>query len=451
MRDVLVALLLLIGVPVSLLNPVNGVLLFTLVSYLNSHRLTWGFARELPIAFGIAAATIAGFFFYKDDRQFPVTRETLLLIALWILASLGWFASVNPEGFLTEWKRYSKILTMIFFTVCLIKTRQHIRCLILTLAISIGFYALKGGIWGLIGGTESGGLVWGPPGTFFEGNNEMGLVINMVWPLFLALARSEKNPWGRRLFWCLFCVSPLTVILTQSRGAALALFITSIVLFMRVRQKLPLLFLGVAAIFVMIPFIPENWHTRMDTIENFQQDASAMGRINAWHAAWNLAVDRPLTGGGLMAFTPEIIERYAPNPEDFHDVHSIYFEVLGEIGFPGLFTFLALIVATVRRLTAVIRQSRLLPDGELFASYADALVIGLIAYLVNGAFLGLAYFDLFYQYVGLAVSLHVVLVRELEYQQLWSVDDPACDFQVDDPACDFHEKVPAVRPFPYCS
>ena len=140
-----------------------------------------------------------------------------------------------------------------------------------------------------------------------------------------------------------------------------------------------------------------------------------MGRINAWHAAWNMAVDRPLTGGGMQAFTPETIERYAPNPDDYHDVHSIYFEVLGEMGFPGLFVFIALITTTVLRLLQIQKKSKFLQNGEFFGNYANATLVGLLAFLVNGAFLGLAFFDLFYQYIGLAVSLHVIMQKELNH------------------------------------
>ncbi len=416
MRDIIVALFFVSSIPISLFSPVNGVMLYAFISYMNPHRLAWGFARQLPIAFGIAAATIIGFFFFRGDRRFPVCRETMLIATLWVLASLGWFTSLNPEGFLREWDRFSKILLMIIVTVCLIKSIEHIRRLVLTIAVSIGFYAFKGSVWGILGGSTGGGRVWGPEGTFFEGNNEMGLVINMVWPLFFALARSEEKLWVKRLFWCLFWVSPLSVILTDSRGAALAMLVSAMTLFMRVKQKLTILVIGVIAILLMLPFVPERWYSRMDTIQRYEEDASAMGRINAWHAAWNMAIDRPLTGGGLNAFTRETVARYAPNPQDFHDVHSIYFEVLGEMGFPGIFVFLTLILSVIRRLTSVIRRSNLLYEGQFFSDYADALLIGLVAYLVNGAFLGLAYFDLFYQYVGLAVSLHVVLSRELQAQ-----------------------------------
>ena len=65
-------------------------------------------------------------------------------------------------------------------------------------------------------------------------------------------------------------------------------------------------------------FLPQKYIGRIRTIQTYEQDASAMGRINAWYFALNLAKDRPLVGGGFEAFTPELFERYAPEPEVVH-------------------------------------------------------------------------------------------------------------------------------------
>jgi probable O-glycosylation ligase (exosortase A-associated) len=328
-----------------------------------------------------------------------------------MLAFIGWPFALNPSGYVDELTRFSKILLLIYVTVSLIKTKQDLRWLMLIIALSIGFYSLKGAVWGIRGGS---GWVQGPPGTFFAANNEMGLVINMVWPFFLFVAQNEKNKWLKYLLWCFFWVSPLTIILTKSRGAALAMAVTGFFLIMRVKKKFVLLIVGCLILFASIPFIPPEWYARMETIQTYEEDGSAMGRINAWHAAWNMAVDRPLTGGGLRSFVPGVFWRYAPNPDDYHDVHSIYFEVLGELGFPGIIIFLSLIATVLLRLVRIKKISKIIPGGEVYVSYSNALFLGLIAYLVNGLFLGLAYFDLFYQYVGIVVSMQVIMSKELE-------------------------------------
>lgn len=410
-RDTIVFLMVLTGCFAGISNPVYGVFAFAFFGYLNPHRLTWSFAYNLPVAFYIAIATLLGCLFYKGDRQLPLNREIVLILLLWLLASFGWFSALNPGGFTEEWERFSKILIMIMVTVSLIKTRTHLRHLYWIVVLSIGFYSLKGAIWGLRGGR---GWVFGPPDTFFEGNNGLGLAINMVWPVFLVMARNEERKWLKSVLWLLFWVSPLTIVLTDSRGAALAMGITSCVLLMRVKKKVLFVLFFVFIGLVSLPFVPDEWFSKMETIKYYELDGSAMGRINAWHASWNMANDRPLTGGGLRAFTPETIYKYAPNPEHYTDVHSIYFEVLGEMGFPGFFVYMGLISSTILSLLSIKRKSKALPDGGFFANYADGTLLGLIGYLANGAFVGMAYFDLFYQFVGLTVSLKVILEKEIE-------------------------------------
>ena len=67
-----------------------------------------------------------------------------------------------------------------------------------------------------------------------------------------------------------------------------------------------------------------------------------MGRINTWTMAYNLANARPIVGGGFEMYTRRTFQEYAPNPEDVHSAHSIYFQMLGEHGYVGLCLFLTL-------------------------------------------------------------------------------------------------------------
>jgi probable O-glycosylation ligase (exosortase A-associated) len=155
---------------------------------------------------------------------------------------------------------------------------------------------------------------------------------------------------------------------------------------------------------MLLAFMPDTWFARMQTIENYQEDASAMGRINAWGFAYNLANDRFL-GGGLGVFQPEFFAKWAPVPENVHDAHSIYFEVLGEQGWVGLAIFLMLLWFTWRTCSRIIKDS----SGKESLSWANGLAkmiqVSLIAYITGGAFLGLAYWDLPYTLMAIAVLL----------------------------------------------
>jgi probable O-glycosylation ligase (exosortase A-associated) len=163
---------------------------------------------------------------------------------------------------------------------------------------------------------------------------------------------------------------------------------------------------------------------RMVTIETYKKDPSAMGRINAWHFAWNLANHRPI-GGGFRAFTPQLFLKYAPNPDDYHDAHSIYFEVLGEQGYPGLAIFMGIMIASLLRLQRLRRDTRGDPEWKWIRDLAEMLQCSIVAYALAGSFLGLAYFDLYYYIVIAGVILDVVYMDEKRSRAAATVAEPA--------------------------
>jgi probable O-glycosylation ligase (exosortase A-associated) len=127
--------------------------------------------------------------------------------------------------------------------------------------------------------------------------------------------------------------------------------------------------------------------------------------------AWNLALHRPL-GGGFEAFEPGMFAAYAPEPGRIHDSHSIYFEVLGEHGFIGLAIFLVLGLMTWRTASWVIKQSRGDPTRRWAADLCAMVQVSLVGYASSGAFLGLAYFDLYYTLIAVVALSKVILISQ---------------------------------------
>jgi len=164
---------------------------------------------------------------------------------------------------------------------------------------------------------------------------------------------------------------------------------------------------------VMLGMMPDKWFDKMGTIQTYEEDASAMGRINAWWFAFNLANHNPITGGGFDTFDRILFRVYAPEPEDFHDAHSIYFEMLGEQGYIGLGLFLVLILVTWRTGSRIIHSAHGREDLKWASDLASMIQVSLTGYLVGGAFLGLAYFDLFYHLVAIIVLTRLFVNEQL--------------------------------------
>ena len=145
----------------------------------------------------------------------------------------------------------------------------------------------------------------------------------------------------------------------------------------------------------MLDAMPQKWWDRMATITAQEVDTSVQGRFNAWGMAWNLALDRPIVGGGFAIYEPDVFAKYAPNPVDIHSAHSIYFQMLGEHGFVGLALFLLLTFLMWRTGTRIIRSSTN-ADARWRADLASALQVSMAGFLVGGLTVNIAYWDVYY-------------------------------------------------------
>ncbi len=110
-----------------------------------------------------------------------------------------------------------------------------------------------------------------------------------------------------------------------------------------------------------------------------------------------------ITGGGMKMFQEPIFERYAPDPGNVHDVHSIYFEQIGEQGFIGFAIFMTLGLMTWMRCNQIKRLCKKDPGRKWGADLAAMVQVSLVGYATAGAFLGLSYFDLYYHFIAITV------------------------------------------------
>jgi probable O-glycosylation ligase (exosortase A-associated) len=156
--------------------------------------------------------------------------------------------------------------------------------------------------------------------------------------------------------------------------------------------------------------VPQKLRDRLSEITDVKE-ASAASRINAWTYCWNVANDYPLAGGGFEAFTPALFARYAPNPNDVHGPHSIYFGVLLEHGFVGVFLYFLLVGYCFVVLRRIVKLARFY-DDEQSAHYARMLGFSLIGFLTAGAFLGRTYFDFYFMIVACVAILRQVTRKQ---------------------------------------
>jgi putative inorganic carbon (HCO3(-)) transporter len=400
MRDIALSLIMLGLLPMAVRYTWVGVLLWTWLSIMNPHRLAFGFAYSMPWAQMAAIAIFISLFINKDRLKMPWTAPVVLLMLFIAWMCITTIFSLYPEPSAEQLKKVLKIQLFTLIAFAAIRDRKHIELFVWVNALSVAFYGFKGGLFVLRSG--GGERVWGPTGSFIEGNNEVGLAIIMVIPLLYFLRQFARNAWVRHGLLLVMLLCAVASIGTYSRGAFLAIIAMGAVLWWRSPKRL---FSGIIIAVVavnLVSFMPEKWAERMGTIETYEQDGSAMGRINAWTMAYNLANDRFL-GAGFETGTQELFSKYAPIPKA-RAMHSIYFQVLGEHGWLGLILFLSIGFSALLMAARVRRLAKNVPEARWVYALAGMLQVSMVGYAVGGAFLSLAYFDLPYNVLVILVA-----------------------------------------------
>lgn len=412
MRDIALTLVVLSFIPLILSRAWLGILAMAWIGYMNPHRLCYSFAFSFPFFSSMAALTLLATLISREPKRIPLRREVFVLLALVLWMNVTYLVALNPQGATLEWKRTMPTMAFMFMTLVLINTAERIIALVWVIALSFSFFAVKGAVFAaLTGGT---GMVIGPESTFIEDNNHLAVALSMTIPLVRFLQLQAKSWIMRFGFGLVMICCVASIFSTYSRAGFISVGIVAVVMWWNSRRKL-LLGLAVPAVaLILLTLMPAEWVDRMNTIKGADEDASTLGRVNAWRFAFELAKARPLTGGGFRSFTPELFYRYAPDPENHHAAHSIYFEMLGDHGFVGLGLFLALLFLTLLSASGIRKQARGKPE-LLWASDLSAMIqTSLVVYMVGGASLSLAYFDLPYHLVIIVVACKEVVGREIQ-------------------------------------
>jgi probable O-glycosylation ligase (exosortase A-associated) len=436
-RDILVTLLVVGSLPLILRHAWIGVLVWSWLSYMNPHRLAFGFAHDMPFVQIVALTTLVAFAFDSERKRLPADG----LLLAWV-AFVGWMcvttaAAVYPDLAWPQLQKVLKIQFLVLLTLLLITSRERVDALVWVIVVSIGFFGVKGGLFTLT--TGGGSKVWGPPGGFIQENNALALALLMNIPLMYYLLLQTARRWVRLGLFGAMILSAASVLGSHSRGALVAAAAIGVLFWWRSRHRLVTAAVLVVVVPALFAFMPEEWHARMSTIsgdradvatiESMQQrdgsgtlsapiperdrlgfwpdDFSALGRVNAWNYAINVANAR-VTGAGFESWSPETFERFAPIPEEHQSAHSVFFSVLADHGWVGLALFALILVVTILRAGRLSRLSAGPPETAWIGDLGRSIQLSLIVYAIGGAFLSMAYFDLPWHLIALiAICLQI--------------------------------------------
>lgn len=221
------------------------------------------------------------------------------------------------------------------------------------------------------------------------------------------------------------------IVLTYSRGGALALVLMFCIAVVARRVRAPQVLLIVLAAAIAIAVVPD-YRERITTIGSSfkgatQQEGSSQaadqavrGRTGEMAAAGLVFLDHPLLGVGPGVFPfyyQEYIDRLGleahksirtgaeRGEEARREAHNMFLGIAADLGLAGLAVFLAIIATAFAGLARARR--RCAEEDPRLATIATALLIALAGYVIGGLFLSLA----FERYFWLLIALCGVVVQ----------------------------------------
>lgn len=420
MRDLLYYSCWLFILPISFLSAHIGVLLWIWVAILPPANLLYGLSG-IVLPFNKIIAAIVFFVLITSQCKKDFYRDKLItLVVLYgIVVTLSYlFAEYATPSSDLQFDKFWKEVVLFFLITGLMFTRHRLHHVALITSIAFGFVMVKEAlIFLLTAGGHTIQALW-----TVGDNNGLALALLMVIPLLLFCAKYTAEHWVRIGMYVTAGLGTVTVIATYSRGGFIGLIVLGLMLLKGSKYKVRAI-VGVGILAVMLyALMPDQYLDRIHTIKEAGSDSSFEIRLLAWKINYLLAVDHPFLGVGpygslawsnWMLHMGEATQWLFPSPLILNSfvAHSIYFQVLGDTGFIGLFLFVLILATAIIKTIQTQRLARKDPALEWTGELARATQISMAVYCVSGAALSLVYFELLYIILAVISRNHRTAVQ----------------------------------------
>ncbi|MBL8724729.1 MAG: putative O-glycosylation ligase, exosortase A system-associated [Planctomycetes bacterium] len=407
MRDPIVLAIVMVWLPLCFGRPFAGLLLFSWLAYMRPQDLCWGFVRDLRLSLVVAVVMIAGWYANERGRraftQWDFRTRGMVLLGLLVTVSYA-FAFKHDEYTNKYYFEFLKILVIALFTAGQVDSPQRFKIMAWTVALSLGFFGVKGGLFGVLAG---GRPILRGPGGMLEDNNDFALALVMNVPLLWYLGIGDGRQWVRRATQVGVGLTVITVVLTHSRGAFLALSLTALWIAWR-SGHLPRALGGLLVLALLFPVVaPQGVLDRLATIGD-TKESSANARLTAWATALQMIEDNPVLGVGLRNFQSSY-RRYSVVPlgeeATTYVAHNSYLQIWAEGGTLAFVAYLLLIGSVFAMCRRVFRIGVVRPDLAWAGNYARMMEATSVGFAVGAFFLNRGHFDLWYHWLALATAL----------------------------------------------
>ena len=126
LRSLALALFVLGTLPMALVEPFVGLLLWVLFSYMNPHRIAYGFAYSFHWVLMIASLTLFSMLIHPQKRQpIPWGPVPVLLLLFLLWTAITTTTAVMESLAVARWVQFFKIQIMVFATLVLVTDLGH--------------------------------------------------------------------------------------------------------------------------------------------------------------------------------------------------------------------------------------------------------------------------------------------------------------------------------------
>jgi putative inorganic carbon (HCO3(-)) transporter len=426
------------GLCAALVYPAAGVALYILVYHLHPETEWWGdsvAAAGIRTSLTVAVFTMLGILarrprFARGAKQFPLPYALMLALVGYALLTVTW-ADLNWPDTLHFAEKIVKMAIFVFILIRCVRKPEHYYLAMLAWIVGVAFLGYQA--WGGVGTRAGGRLAVGVGGPDFAESSELCTHLVASLPLIGALFFTSRTWLGSGFALLTGALAVNAIIMTRTRNALFGLAAITIVTVLRLPRRYRIKgCLSIAVGYLLaVQLTDPGWWQRMKTVENYQQNASAMQRITYWKAALDMVAHNP-AGIGLGQFELRI-QDYTPEDRNRHSAHNTLMTCLAELGLPGGLLFLALLVVSWRRLTklrkcndfpaeVVVRICPGLPRVRLHIGWcAAALQAALVGFIACGMFTTRLWAEGFWILVGLGCCLQNVA------QEMHAAAEPATE------------------------
>lgn len=378
-------------------------------------------ALMIPAIMIIAATcAVVWMILLSASGPYPLPANIRLYVAFFVIICLTTILSLSPGDSYDWWATITwRVAVMTLATAWLVRSERdfyHASNIFIVsgVLVAVVVFYNKFHNLSLVQGTrvsigyippEEGMPFFATSGNILSDPNDLALIL--MFPLAFALARViHRRSLGEAVLASVVCLVVLTAIaFTQSRGAFIGLLVVAAMLFLR-RHRSAVLGLIVVAFAGSLMFAAMGLENR-DGGDMYDEglDESAQHRVDAWKTAVNMAAARPLTGVGISNF-PQMYYRYT---NYWHNreiaVHSMWFQVLGELGLVAFAVFIAMIWTSFKINAQTVRTLERARAPPFLQATAVGLQAALAGVCASGTFLSQAHTWPLYIIVALIAAL----------------------------------------------